>query len=151
MLLLRFSGIILIVVSSSLAGFLKSKSLISRSKKISFILKGSNMLHEYIEQEGCELSKAIANSFLDCDFLSFDGKEVIVCDKDLKKNEIDETKAFFSALGSSSKKIECDRINNFKLKMERFYQEAENDVLQKCKIYQTFGICIGLAMGILLI
>ena len=109
------------------------------------------MLREYIEQEGCELSKAIQHSFVGCDFLSFEGEGVFVCDKDLKRSETDEIKDFFVALGSSSKKIECDRINNFKFKMERFYQEAERDVLQKCKIYQTFGVCIGLAAGILFI
>ena len=54
-------------------------------------------------------------------------------------------------LGAFAKRAECDRIINFKLKIQKLRDEAEKDAEQKCKVYQTFGICIGLAMGILLI
>ena len=108
-------------------------------------------LYEYIEQEGCELSVAIKNSFSKCDFLSFEKQKIHCNDNDLQAEESQEIENFFSCLGSSVKKTECDRIVDFKLKIQKIYTAAENDVSQKCKVYQSIGICIGLAVGILLI
>lgn len=151
MLLIKVSGLILVMLSSVMFGFLKSKSLVLRSKKLFLILEGTDMLYEHIEQEGCELYQAVEKSFFQCDFLSFGNNSFSFCEDYLKSDEAQEIKAFFASLGSSVKKAECDRIINFKLKIKKFYEMAEKDALQKCKIYQTFGICIGLALGILLI
>lgn len=149
--LLKFIGIILVILSSTLIGFFKSRLLVLKSKKLSLFLDGLNTLYEYIKQEGCELSVAIANSFFKCDFLKFEENQALLCGGDFKDCEKKEIKEFFSLLGSSGKQTECDRINGFKLKIKKMCDDAQNDAAQKCKIYQTFGICIGLAIGILLI
>ena len=151
MLTIKLIGIVLIVFASTLAGFLKSRSLLNRSKKLLLLLDGVNMLFEYVEQEGCELSEAVKNSFCKCDFLNLKENIDLSCESDLKKDDKLEIVSFFSLLGSGVKKLECDRIINFKAKVKSLHSAAEKDVLQKCRIYQTFGICIGLSIGILLI
>ncbi len=60
-------------------------------------------------------------------------------------------KEFFSSLGHSSKKNDCERIKLFTVAMQKKLKEAETEVAQKCKIYSTFGICIGLGLAVLLV
>ena len=151
MLFVRLLGVVIIVLSSSLIGFLKSNSLVLKSKKLSLLLDGVNTLYEYVEQEGCELFKAIEISFSKCNFLLLENNEILFCDSDLKNDEKQEIIEFFNNLGSSTKKIECDRINAFGLKLKKMCDSAQNQVSQRCKIYQTSGVCIGLVIGILLI
>ncbi len=146
----KLFGIILIVAACITAGFLKSFSLKTRCKKLSLFCEGIDMLYQYIEQSGCEIERAVKNSFDKCDFLIFECGKPFCDDIDLK-NERSEINDFFKRLGTSAKKTECDRISQFNLKFKKYYCEAEKEMVQKCKIYQTFGICIGLAIGILLI
>ncbi len=150
MFVVKIFGIVLIVFSCAFIGFLKSYALTSRCKKLSLILDGVNILYENIEQSGNELHIAIENSFEKCSFLKCENGMFICHDIDLKKDKslIEE---FFISIGSSTRKIECDRINNFKIKLKTHIRDAENDYEQKGKLYGTLGICIGLAIAILLI
>ncbi len=150
MLTVKLLGIVLIVVSSSFIGFLKSNSLTNRYKKLSLFYDGINILYDYIEQGGYELDIAIKNSFSKCVFLKRESDKLLCFDADLKKDKkiIEE---FFVCLGTCTKRVECDRINAFRQKIKTHLKEAQNDILQKSKIYQTFGICIGLTVAILLI
>ena len=150
MLTVKLVGIILIIASSTFIGFLKSHSLAARCKKLMLILDDTNTLYEYIEQGGVTLDSAIRYSFSNCDFLSYENGKILCFDNDLK-GDAAEIEDFFMCLGTSVKKTECDRINSFKQKMNTRLKEAENNVVQKSKIYQTLGICIGLTIAILLI
>lgn len=150
MLSVKILGIILITFSCAFTGFCKAWSLTLRHKKLSLVFDGICMLNGYIQSGGCELDTAIKNSFLKCDFLSFD-REFYCDDKDLKKEEKDLLFEFFGTLGKSAKKAECEKIENLKIKLQQILLTAQNDVKQKSKIYQSFGICVGLAIGILLI
>lgn len=151
MFIIKLFGIFLIVIASAAAGFLKSLSIKNRSKKLSAFCDGLNTLYEYVEQGGCELDAAIKNSFLKCAFLQHKNGRFSILDNDLTADDKAMIDEFFETLGLSAKKAECDKINGFKLKIKKQLKDAENDVSQKSKIYQTFGICIGLTLGLLLI
>lgn len=151
MFIIKLFGIFLIIIVGSAAGFLKSLSIKNRSKKLSLFCDGLNTLYEYVEQGGCELDAAIKNSFLKCAFLQQKNGRFLCFDNDLTADDKALIDNFFDTLGLSAKKAECGKINGFKLKMKMQLKDAENDVSQKSKIYQTFGICIGLTIGILLI
>ena len=151
MLVVKLFGVLLVVFVSAVMGFLKSRSLVKRSTKLALLSDGVNLLFEYIEQEGCELDEAVQKSFNKCDFLNFKNGVKINCDADLSDEDKIETENFFAQLGTGTKKAECDRIVNFKLKINNLHNDAEKEASQKCRIYQTFGICIGLSIGILLI
>lgn len=147
----KLCGVLLVILSCSTAGFLKSRCVLLRVKKLSLFCDGLDQLFEYVQQGNCELKTALKTAFLKCEFLSFQNTNVLCCDNDLNSDDKALINDFFSLLGASPKKAECDRISNFKLKMRTHLKDAESDMSQKSKIYQTFGICIGLALGILLI
>ena len=151
MFAIKMLGISLIVTASAVTGFLKSSSLTARCKKLSVVCEGADALYEYIDQGGCELDTAIKNAFSKCDFLNFKNGKIFCCDGDLKSEDKSVISDFFSSLGASAKKAECDRIINFKLKMKTHLKQAQNDEIQKSKIYRVLGICTGLTVGILLI
>lgn len=150
MFVVKLVGIVLTVISCALIGFFKSYILSSRIKKLSLFLDGVNMLYENIEQEGESLNEAIKNSFFKCEFLRLEHGSYLCYDDALKQDKtiIDD---FFKDLGHATKKIECDRINNFKLKLKSHITDAERENSQKGKIYKVLGICLGLSVAILLI
>lgn len=151
MLAVKAAGVILIVISCSMAGFLKSRCVLARVKKMSLFCDGLELLFEYIEQGNCELKTAFKTAFSKCGFLTFEKNNAVCRDNDLTVEDKILINEFFCSLGTSAKKAECDRINNFKIKMKTHLKDIETNMAQKSKIYQTFGICIGLTLGILLI
>lgn len=147
---IRVLGVLLIFIACSFAGFLKSKALYQRRKKLSLLLDGTAALYNYIDQGEFELEFAIKNAFEKCRFLNFSGSDILCEDVDLKKdkNLIEE---FFFGLGCATKKIECEHINRFIIKLKTHLKDADDDVISKSKIYQILGICSGLLIGILVI
>ncbi|MBR3969193.1 MAG: stage III sporulation protein AB [Clostridia bacterium] len=152
MMIFKLLGLVMITVSSAIIGFLKSRSLTARRKKIELVYDATGILYEYINQGGCELDYAIKEAFTKCVFLQVE-KGKYSCDGD--RDLTDEDKAlindFFKGIGRSVKSVECDRINAFSTKIKSKLNDAQKDCEQKCKVYQTFGVCAGLIIGILLI
>lgn len=151
MLFIKFTGIFLTVISSIFMGFFKSRLLAERCKKLSKIYDGANTLYSYVEEGGCELCEALKYSFLGVEFITYKNGNIVCNDACLTKEDNELIKSFFNALGSSIKKTECEKINNFKIKLNTHIKNAEANYAQKAKIYQTFGICIGLTLAVLFI
>lgn len=149
--MLKFTGVLFIIISSSLIGFLKSRSLTLRHKKLLRLSGGLNLFYEYVEQGSFEIYTAVANAFNDCKFLEIKREKIICTDTDLTAEQQSEINDFFKLMGTGFKKEECDRIKNFEIYVKGQLKNAENDVNQKCRLYQTFGVCLGLMLGILLI
>ncbi len=150
MFVIKIIGILLVVATCAFIGTLKSRALFERRKKLMLVLDGVNMLYTYIDQGEFELHIAINNAFSKCTFLQFCKDEILCDDEDLKKDKL-LIEDFFSRLGNATKKIECDHINYFILKLKVHLKQSEEDIEQKSKIYQIMGICGGLTAGILLI
>ncbi len=142
MSVLKIIGLILVVAVCSLLGILKGQTIKERYKKLRLFCEELDDFYKYIEQENCELDAAIKKSFDKCDFLN---------DADLNCQDKSMINDFLNSLGHSPKKAECDRIKCFAVTAQRQLKEAEYDMVQKCKIYSTFGICIGLGLAVLLI
>ena len=151
MSLIKTVGVSCIVASCIFAGFFKSYSVKSRSRKLSLFCDGLDLLYEYIEQGNCELQAALKKSFSKCSFLTFQNTNTVCKDGDLNADDKEIINSFFISLGRSVKKAECDRINSCKNVMSKRASAAAADTLQKCKLWQTCGICVGLTIGILLI
>ena len=147
----KLIGVLLIVLSCSAVGFLKSKSVCLRVKKLKLLHSGINSLFEYIEQDKYELKPAIENAFLKCNFITFENSNICCIDNDLTIEDKNLINDFLKSLGCSSKKSDCDRIKAFASLVQKNLTTAETERVQKSKIYQSFGVCIGLALGILLI
>lgn len=151
MLLIKTIGIVLLVLFCVFAGFLKSFSVRSRGKKLSVFCDGLDLLYEHIEQGNCELDKALKSAFSKCDFLNFKATASACKDQDLTAEDRETINSFFLSLGASPKKAECDRIKHCRIVMKQRRDTALADAQRSCKLWQTFGICIGLTLGILLI
>ncbi len=151
MLAVKLSGILLLITVCSMLGILKGISIKQRCKKLSLFCDGLDTLYEHIEQGSCELEKAIKISFAKCDFLYHLNGNTFCYDNDLKPQDKTIIDELFLSVGSSAKKAECDRIRLCGITMQKRLKEAEDDREQKCKIYSTFGICIGLGLAVLLI
>ena len=148
---IKSTGVLLIVVSFAMAGFFKSRSIKARAKKLSALCDGLDLLFEYIEQSGSTLEVALGVAFSKCDFLEFQKTAALCHDNDLTADDKAAITDFFASLGHSAKKAECDRIQSFKSVMTRRARVALEEAPQKCKLWQTMGICTGLVIGILLI
>lgn len=151
MFTVKITGIILLVAVCSMWGFLKSFSLNARCKKMSAFCDGLDTLYVHIEQGGCELDAAIKNSFCKCDFITVEKGKALCKDSDLTFDDKAVINDFLSSLGKSAKKAECDRIISFSHSIKKRLNDAECDAVQKSKLFKTFGVCIGLALGVLLI
>ncbi len=142
MLIIKFSGLILVVTVCSLMGVLKGQAVKNRCKKLSLFCEALDTFYRYIEQGNYELDTAIEKSFDRCDFLN---------DSDLDFHDKALINDFFASLGHLPKKAECDRIKCCSIAAQRRLSDAEKEMTQKCKIYSTFGVCIGLGLAVLLI
>lgn len=151
MFAIKITGISVTVLSCFLFGFFKSRSFKMRYRKLILFCDGLDLLYEYVEQENCELITALKKAFKGCGFISFNGDCVLCRDGDLSKDDKAVIDAFFSLLGKSAKKIECDRIKSTKNALKKRAEEIFDEAPKKCKLWQTGGICIGLFIGILLI
>ena len=151
-MLFKFFGVVMIIASSALIGFLKAKSLVSRCKKLELVYDGTKRLYECINSGVVELESAMKNSFHNCDFIFINnGKFYCDGDNDLTADDKLLINSFLKEIGSSVKTVECDRISAFNLKLKSKLADAQKNCAQKCKVYQTFGVCTGLVIGILLI
>lgn len=151
MSVIKAMGVSCTVASCIIFGFLKSSSLKARGKKLLLFCDGLDLLYEHIEQENYVLDAAIKKSFAKCGFLLFDDSTIICRDNDLTPEDRQSIDLFFASLGKSAKKAECDRIKHFKTVLSKRASEVVNEAPQKCKLWQTGGICTGLLIGILLI
>lgn len=151
MLVFKLVGVFLIFLVCSVWGVLKGLSVKMRYKKLLLFCGGLDTLYECINGGETELDKAIKKSFVKCGFINFKSGGFICCDNDLTLEDTTLINDFFAALGHSAKKAECDRIKAFTANVKGRLKEAETETAQKCKIYQTFGVCVGLLLGILLV
>ena len=86
MFTIKIIGVLLVVVTCSFIGTLKSRALFERRKKLLLVLDGVNMLHAYIDQGEFELHIAINNAFSKCIFLRFCEDKILCEDEDLKND-----------------------------------------------------------------
>ena len=149
--MIKIFGLILLVSSCSFFGFSKSFSVRARAKKLSLFCDGLALLYEYIEQGNFELEAAIKNAFSSCDFIAFKSLKPYCKDRDLSTEDKEIINSFFKSIGHSAKKAECDRVAHCRAVIKKRADAAISDTERICKLYQTFGICIGLVLGILLI
>lgn len=147
----KTAGVALVVLSCSMFGFCKSRSVSARAKKLLLFCGGLDMLFEYVEQGSLELEPAIKKAFIKCSFINKQQSGFVCVDGDLNPEDKDIITDFLSKLGFSAKKAECERIRALKNVMQKCAQTAHDEAAQKCKLWQIFGICAGLMLGILLI
>lgn len=150
-LVVKVSGVILCSLSVMLIGFLKSISLKNRVNKLGSICHALDILYEHINYGEIPLEEALQKSFKDCNFIKVCGNEISLDDGDFELQDIQIIDSFFKDLGKSGKKAECERICAIAAILRKEEVIAQKSALEKAKLWQTGGVCLGLIIAILLI
>lgn len=149
--IVKITGISIFLLCSILFGFSKSHTLRMRELKLRKFYNGLDKLYEYISGGYENLEKALRFSFDDCDFIKVNASKSFCRCQELTSDDINFINNFLCSLGRSCKKAECERIRLCENTILKRIQQAENECDQKCRLWQSLGICIGLTVSILFI
>lgn len=146
--LIKYAGIVSVVVSLSLFGFFKTrvkKTYINRLKNISEGLQKADDLLKFGETNRDKILAACFGTELN--FMSKDG----TFGKSQNSELCGMLKEFSREFGSGDLVAEHRRIARLKHTVDGVTARAESEYAQFSKIWQTAGVCAGLALGIMLI
>lgn len=140
--LFKILGLIMIFCASSLTGFLKSVRLRQRYAALCKIYRSMSELKERIRMSSGEIERLVA--------LSFENKTLTLKNGRLKiqafgldDGDVLLLKDFFSNLGMSDIKAECERTELYMSLFEKRLEAAEKSCNELCKLYNTLGILCG--------
>lgn len=133
-LLFKALGFVLIISSTTLFGFLKSNSLRARYKKLCSIKNAVSDLKQRIRLSHGEIDKLIALSF----------EKIPDYYSDLGKSDIEIVKEFFSNIGLSDTKAECERCELCISLIDTQILEAQSDCQNLSKLYKSIGFLSGI-------
>lgn len=146
--LIKYAGIVSVAASLSLFGFFKTrlkKTYINRLKKISVGLQKADDLLKFGETNR---ERILAVCFgAEVDFMLKDG----ILAKPQSSELCGLLKEFSREFGSGDLVAEHRRIALLKHAVDGIAEREESEYAQFSKIWQTAGVCAGLALGIMLI
>ena len=149
--IIKILGIITVLLSCALFGFYKGFSIKQRLIKIQKLTAALDSLYEHINYGEKELPDAFKLLAIQCPFLQIDGGVTRCQDSDLSEEENKLINDFFESLGRNAKQAECERIKAFKETLDTRLVAAYEECFQKSRLWQTGGVCIGVAVAIMII
>ena len=148
-LLLKFSGLAIILTASYIFGQLKVTSFKNRRENLRLICMGLEGLKESVGFAGWELPFLYKKHFNCCPFLKFEGTTVKLTEKDFAAEDIELINEFFEGAGALDCLRECERIQLYTDLLKKQLTDAEEKLLNEGKLWKTISFCIGLGGGIL--
>ena len=149
--MLKLFGALLIFSACALFGFYKSYELKSRIKALKNIYSGLDLMYIQISNSSEELPDILKRCFKECPEIVCNGSKVGIKCSSLKKTDALPLEKLFSTLGQSDCENECAKIRLCKAETEKNIKLAENAYNEGAKLCQSLGICVGLALGIMVI
>ncbi len=132
--LFKLSGFALILLTTYIAGYLKSNSLDLRRKKLIAIKSAINNLKQRIRLSNTEIDKLIS--------VSFEGITDIY--SALETRDIEIIKDFFDDIGMSDSKAEYERCELYISLLNTQITEAEKNYTDLSKLYKSIGLFSGI-------
>lgn len=132
--LFKLSGFTLIILTTYIAGYLKSNSLNLRRKKLIAIKSAINDLKQRIRLSHTEIDKLISVSF----------KDILDIYSNLEKRDIEIIKDFFNDIGMSDSKAEYERCELYISLINTQIAEAEKNYTDLSKLYKSIGFLSGI-------
>lgn len=132
--LFKLSGFGLILLTTYIAGYLKSNSLNLRRKKLIAIKSAINDLKQRIRLSHTEIDKLISISFKDIDDMY----------SNLEKSDTEIIKDFFKDIGMSDTKAEYERCELYLSLLDTQIIEAEKNYTELSKLYKSIGFLSGI-------
>lgn len=150
-LLLKISGLAVIMSASYIFGQLKVTALKNRKKNLRFLLLGLEGLKESVGFAGCELPFLYKKHFNSCKFLNFEGSAVTITEKDFSVEDIGIINEFFEGAGALDCIRECERTELFINLLKKQLEDAEERLSNEGKLWKTISLCMGFGAGVLLL
>ena len=159
---LKITGIVLIMMSASLMGYLFSKDYIERInrleqiQKMLILLKGeisysNNSVQEALENIS-EMIEGKVGEFVTNVQESFKKSENIFDKKSsLKSEDKNSLKDFGRGLGITDRQTQINNIEKYQSQIQLTIKELKAEKNEKCKLYRMLGITCGAFLGIVLI
>lgn len=132
-LLFKISGFILIILTTTAIGFLKSNTLNIRYKKLCNLKGGISDLKQRIRMGCGEIDKLVSISFKD--LTDYYG---------LEKNDIKLIETFFKEIGMLDTESECERCDLYISLLDTQIINAQKNCQELGKLYKSIGFMSGL-------
>ncbi len=147
--MLKIFGILIVIMVSTLYGFYFSSRIKEREKKLrSYLL----LINEIEDKIRCKISlEEIFSSCLSQTLLEYRDYRVNFKKEGLQKEDIKLLETFFEEIGLGDTKSGTELCRTYKELLGKKEKEAEQETLQKAKLYSVLGLFFGLFVAILLI
>ncbi len=145
--LFKFSGLLLLFLSSASFGFMKSISIRKRAEKLTAVSHSVQALASRIKAEKTEIARAVSLCFSKETVFIENGKTVI--NKNfLETQDIALLEEFFSSIGLRDINSEYERIILFSSLLEKKGKEAAEKADELCRLYNSLGVLFGIFASI---
>lgn len=149
--LLKITGVLLVLLTSFLFGYLKSLSFTKRLSELKKILGGSERLKEHILNCPSEIEIIYTACYGKCSDIEYKNGKIRAKQGAISKQDCDLLNEFFITLGTFDLKSECAHINLYIELIKKLISSAELEANEGSKIWQTCSICAGICISILII
>lgn len=147
---LKGLGLILVFAACTMLGFMKSRSLMLKTRHIYSLIRSVERLAECIRLNKGEILPLI-NECFDEGIVRTEKGEISVRRDILEKAEADLLEELFGSLGMQDTKAEYERTLFFAEMLKKRHSEAETLYREQSRLYNTIGPLCGLFLVIFLI
>ena len=146
--LLKYFGIVTVTVCLSAFGFLKAYSKKRRIKRLEDLYAAFSRAEDMLILGISSREKIISECFGEIEGFYTEGADF----NSKLFGEFKETlREFFSEFGGGDRQLEQNRIKRLKRELFEVISDEKNEYARLSKIWQTAGVCAGLAAGIMFI
>jgi len=139
------------VISGWMYGLSKGLQIKKNRDMLLDICGRLSSLQNRIRMGGGELSYILPLCFKDCQDVKFTNGEFSYGGKYIKQSDLDILKRLFCELGKGDRKQVCEKIEIYREILFKRYNELNEEYVSKSKVWQTFGLCMGLSATLMII
>jgi len=150
-LIIKIIGLVFVVFSCYGFGLYKSNLLKKRYEKLSEISICVEKIKNQIRTTNDDIISIFTKSFNNLDYVSLKDNSIVFKDKSLLFDDKKLICDMFASLGSSDKKGECEIVDYYLGEITNQQNTAKSIYKRNVKIFNTFSLCMGLLISILII
>ena len=139
----KIIGLLILFISSSMLGFLKSYNLKMRAEKLKGLCLSFEMLASRIKAEKTELERAVLLSFSE-DTVYIKESKAVINPALLEKEDISLVEEFFESFGRRDINSEYERVLLFASLLQKQRKDAEEKKEKLSKLYNSLGVLFGI-------
>jgi len=145
--LLKVSGMLIIIITCSIAGLIKASTTQKRAEKLEKFALCTSALAERIHITEGELDFLLRQSFPE-ELIQVTEDKITLELSFLQDNDISVLEEFISGLGLGDPEGEYKRITAYSKIIKEHSNEAKASALSLCRMYKSCGFLVGLFLCI---